>query len=63
MNKTGFRIGMGKDQWVITRDHTRLMYLASSNNCKLVTVIECISTSGKTIAPMIIFPGLLHQER
>ena len=38
------------------------MYLASSNNHNLVMFIECVSASGKAIAPMVILPGLLHQE-
>ena len=54
---------MGKDQWVIARNHTRPMYLASSNNCKLVTVIKCVSASSKAIALIVILSGLLHQKR
>ena len=31
-DKTGFQIGIGKDQWIITQDPSRQAYLASSQN-------------------------------
>jgi len=33
-DKTGFRIGIGRDQWIVTRDPTRQAYLGSSTNRK-----------------------------
>ena len=63
MDETGFRIGIGRDQWVITKDRTRPAYLPSSSNRELVTVIECVSAGGTVIAPMVILPGILIQER
>jgi len=36
-DETGFRIGIGRDQWIITLDPDRQSYLASSSNRELVT--------------------------
>jgi hypothetical protein len=62
-DETGFRIGIGKDQWIITRDPDRQAYLGSSTNRELVTVCETISADGDALPPMIILSGILHQEK
>ncbi len=41
VDETGFLIGMGKDEWVLTRDIERSSYLGSSSNRELVTVRGC----------------------
>ena len=56
-DETGFRIGIGKDQWVVTREPTRPLYLPSSSNRELVTVCETVSSDGEVLPPMIIIPG------
>ena len=61
-DETGFRIGIGRDQWIITRDPTRQAYLGSSTNRELVSVCETISGDGVVLPPMIIVPGIIHQE-
>jgi len=61
-DETGFRIGIGRDQWIITRDPTRQAYLGSSTNREMVTVCETISADGHVLPPMIIIPGIIHQE-
>jgi len=61
-DETGFRIGIGHDQWVVTRDAKRPLTQASSSNRELVTVIETISGDGGVLPPMIIVPGALHME-
>jgi len=38
------------------------MYIASSSNRELVTVIEIICRDGVVLPPMIILPGILHIE-
>ena len=60
-DETGFRIGVGRDQWIITRDPNRQSYLGSSTNRELVTVCETISGDGADLRPMIIVPGIIHQ--
>jgi hypothetical protein len=62
-DETGFRIGIGKDQWVITRDPDHQAYLGSSTNRELVTVCETISADGDALPPMIILSGVLHQAK
>ncbi len=62
-DETGFRIGVGKSQWIITRDLTRKSFLASDNNRKTVTCIETVSGSGSVIPVFLILPGVIHQAR
>jgi len=61
-DETGFRIGIGKDQWVVTRDSKKPLSFASSTNQELVTVIETISGDGAVLPPMIIVSGKLQME-
>jgi len=61
-DETGFRIGIGRDQWIITCDPNRQVYLASSTNRELVLVCETISDNGTVLPPIIIVPGAIHQE-
>lgn len=62
-DESGFRIGIGRDQWIITRDPNRQAYLGSSTNRELVTVGETISGDGFVLPPIIIVPGIIHQEQ
>ena len=61
-DETGFRIGIGKDQWIVTLDPSRQSYLASSSNRELVTSCEAVSGDGDSLPPMLILPGTLHLE-
>ncbi|KAI9041891.1 uncharacterized protein KD926_006437 [Aspergillus affinis] len=54
--ETGFQIGIGKDQWIITRDHPKT-YLGLNSNREYVTVVEAISAAGDLCPPFIIMPG------
>ena len=47
MNESGFRIGVEKNQWIITRNASQQSYFASSNNCELITVVEVISNGDR----------------
>ena len=60
--ETGFRIGLGHDQWIVTLDPKRQSYLASTNNRQLVTVYETISSDSVALPRMLTLPGVLHQE-
>ncbi len=62
MNETGFRIDIGKDQKIITKEAKRQSYLVSSSSRELVTVMECIAADRNVIPPMIILPGKLHMD-
>lgn len=61
-DESGFRVGMGKHQFVITLNGDKEITLGSSTCRELVTVIECISGGGKAIPPMVILPGILHMQ-
>ena len=61
-DETGFRIGIGRNQWIITRDPSRQAYLPTLTNRELVTVCEAISGDGAVLPPMIIVPGVIHQQ-
>ena len=54
MDETGFRIGVGKNQWIVTVDPSRQSYLASSNNRDYITVVEVIQGLGEVLPPMVI---------
>lgn len=61
-DETGFRIGVGRDQWVITRHSRRKVYIGSDTNRESLTVIEAVSTDGFVAPPMFIFNGKMHME-
>lgn len=61
-DETGFRIGIGRDQWIVTLDPNRQSYLASSTNRELVTSCEVISADGYVLPPMLILAGTMHLE-
>ena len=46
MNESGFMVGMEKNQKVIMKDPPQKLYLGSSTNRELVTVVEAISAGG-----------------
>ena len=54
MDETGFQIGVGKNQWIVTIDPSRQSYLASSNNRDYITIIEEIQGLGEVLPPMVI---------
>jgi hypothetical protein len=57
-NKSGFRIGMGGKQWVITRvlDTIRL-YLVNKINRNWALVLEVISSNGVVLPLAVIIKG------
>jgi len=61
-DETGFRIGVGRDQWILTLDPERQSYLPSTTNRELITCCEVISGNRHVLPPMVILPGVLHLE-
>jgi hypothetical protein len=53
-DETGFNIGVGQDQWIITREPKRQIFGGFSTNCEYATAIEAVSATGSTIAPVVI---------
>jgi hypothetical protein len=56
-DETGFMIGQGKEQAVITRFKEKSRTLPSASNRESVTIIECINANGSVIPPMVILAG------
>ena len=61
-DETGFRVGVGRDQWIITLDPARQSYSPSTTSRELVTSCEVISGDGHVLPPMVILPGIMHME-
>ena len=62
MDETGFQIGQGKIEKVITAFPEANTQIGSAMSRKLVTVIECISAEGKPINPFLVLAGKYHLE-
>jgi hypothetical protein len=60
-DETGFRIGVGRDQLVITKQQ-RQLYLGHPTNRESVTAIEAVSAGGAHIPLFLIFSGITHQS-
>ncbi|KAJ6090439.1 hypothetical protein N7486_009254 [Penicillium sp. IBT 16267x] len=58
-DETGFNIGVGRDQWIITREPKRQISGGFSTNREYATVIEAVSATGSTIAPVVILSAKL----
>ena len=62
MDETGFRIGVARDQKVLSLNKQTPAYIAAGNNRETVTIIEAISADGATTPAMAIVAGKEHQE-
>ena len=62
MDETGFRIGAGKDQLVVTK-RDRQHYFGLPENRESATSVEAISAAGEHIPAFVILSGQLHMAR
>lgn len=62
-DETGFRIGVGKSQWIVMTSTSKRSYLAYDNSRDLVTSVEAVSAAGNVIEEMLILSGKTHLER
>ena len=64
-DESGFRIGVGKNQKIVTSnsDPDCSLSLGSNTNRETVTIVEAISGDGYVLPPMVIVSGIIHQER
>ena len=62
MDETGFRIGIGRDQLVITKQQ-RQLYLGVPSNRESATAIEAISGEEQFIPVFLILTGVCHMAR
>lgn len=61
-DETGFRVGQGKKETVITRFGQSRTRIASASPRESLTLIECVSGAGKVIPPLIILAAKNHLE-
>ena len=61
MDETGFRIGVGKDQLVVTR-RRKVRYFGLPTNRESATAIEGISAGGTYIPAFLILSGKVHMS-
>jgi trans-2-enoyl-CoA reductase len=63
MDETGFRIDCGRAQLMITLDTRKSLRMTDSDNRDYITSVECISSDGEVIPPLIILAGvhILHK--
>ncbi|KJZ69758.1 hypothetical protein HIM_10841 [Hirsutella minnesotensis 3608] len=59
MDETGFQIGVGKDQMVVTK-RRRAHYFSLPTNRESATAVEAISATGRVIPVFLILSGTMH---
>jgi hypothetical protein len=62
MDETGFQIGMGKDQLIVTK-RKRAHYFSLPENRESTTTIECISATREFLPLFLILSGILHMTQ
>ncbi len=63
MDETGFRIGCGKAQLVVTMDPNKPLRMIDRENYDYITSVECIGSGDETIPPMLVIStvNILHK--
>lgn len=63
MNETSFGIGYGRAQVVVTFEHRKWLRLDNPDSRDYITSVQCISSAGDVIPPLIIISGvhILHK--
>jgi hypothetical protein len=62
VDETGFQLGQGKSQKVVTEYPDRTKYIPTGGIGELVTGIERIAADSWVMPPMILFAGTVHLE-
>lgn len=62
-DETGFRIGIGGSEWIVTFDTKRRAWHATDSNRTHITAVESVSADGRVIEPMFLAAGKVLQER
>ena len=57
MDETGFIIGAGRAQIILTLQPKKLFHMPLDTNRDFMTSIEAISAAGRVIPPFLIFKG------
>jgi DDE superfamily endonuclease/Tc5 transposase DNA-binding domain len=61
-DETGFRIGVGRNQWIVTTCTSKRSYRTTNGTWTLITSVEAISAGGAVINEMLIIPGKRYLE-
>ncbi|EED15734.1 conserved hypothetical protein [Talaromyces stipitatus ATCC 10500] len=61
-DETGFIVGQGKKEAVVTAYPKTLKRISSLSSRESLTVVESINAEGKVIPPLIIPKGVVHLE-
>jgi hypothetical protein len=56
-DETGFNIGIGRDQWIVTCEFKKPLYRGSNTNREYATLVEAVNATGDVIPPFIILSG------
>ena len=62
-DETGFRVGYGRQQKVITKEDKARVVLEDPENRDFISSIECVSGDGSVIPNMIILSRKSHLEK
>ena len=62
MDEKGFGMGLSKSQKAIVATDSPNVFLMEPGNRTWVSVLECISPTGVTLTPYVVFSGQHHQE-
>ena len=54
IDETGFRIGVGGSQWIITIDYQKAYLSPLESNRDYITSVETISANGEVLPPLLI---------
>ena len=63
MDETGFRIGVGKSQWVVSIHKLKKLVMTDADNRDYVTSTECINATGRVIPPLITLQGKVTLDK
>ena len=56
-DETGYRMGIAREDWIISVDVLQRIYSKCSDNRESLTAMECINGDGSDIPPMLILTG------
>ena len=62
-DKSRFRIGVDRNQWIVTHIFDRILSLSSNANRESVTICETMSGDSCVLPPVVIVSGAVYQER
>jgi hypothetical protein len=63
MDETGFRIGVGGSQWIITMEFKKPQLSPSETNRDFFTSVEAISADGEVLPPLLIVQDINHLQQ